>query len=73
MSVDLQCLDSGHPSPSVPLASTTGSRERKCAGSSGWPFPLLKYIFQLKYSEAILSDSTWKLLWREIAEMRLQF
>jgi len=30
----------------------------------GWPFPMLKYnyIFQIKYTEAILSDSTRKLL-----------
>jgi len=35
------------------------------AGSLGWPFPMLKYkyIFQIKYTEAILSKSTRKLLW----------
>jgi len=35
------------------------------AGSLGWPFPMLKYkyIFQLKYTEAILSNSTRKLLY----------
>ena len=35
------------------------------AGSLGWPFPMLKYkyIFQTKkYTEAMLSNSTWKLL-----------
>jgi len=35
------------------------------AGSLGWPFPMLKYkyIFQIKYTEAILSNSTRKLLY----------
>jgi len=52
-------------------------RERKCrynwqtAGSLGWPVPLLKckYIFELKYTDAILSSSTLKLLWFEITKM----
>jgi len=37
----------------------------------GWPFPMLKYkyIFQIKYTEAILSNSTRKLLKFEITEM----
>ena len=40
-------------------------RERKCAdttGSLGWPFTMLKCkcIFQIKYKEAILSNSTRK-------------
>jgi len=42
------------------------------AGSLGWPFPTLKYkyIFQIKYTEAIfLSNSTRKLLWFEIGKM----
>ena len=41
------------------------------AGSLGWPFPVLKYkyIFQIKYTEAILSNSTRKLLWFEITKM----
>jgi len=41
------------------------------AGSLGWPFPMLKYkyIFQIKYTEAILSKSTRKLLWFEITKM----
>jgi len=41
------------------------------AGSLGWPFPMLKYqyIFQVKYTEAILSNSTRKLLWFEIRKM----
>jgi len=41
------------------------------AGSQGWPLPMLKYknIFQIKYTEAILSNSTRKLLWFEITEM----
>jgi len=43
------------------------------AGSLGWPFPLLKYkcIFQVKYTEAILSNSTRKLLWFEISKMTI--
>ena len=41
------------------------------AGSLGRPFPMLKYkhIFQIKYTDAMLSNSTWKLLWFEIAKM----
>jgi len=41
------------------------------AGSLGWPFPVLKYeyIFQIKYTEATLSNSTRKLLRFEITEM----
>jgi len=37
----------------------------------GWPFPMLKYkyIFQIKYMEGILSNSTRKLLWFEITKM----
>ena len=44
---------------------------RHSAGSLGWPFPVLKYeyIFQIKYTEAILSNSTGKLLWFEITKM----
>jgi len=32
---------------------------------------MLKYenIFKIKYTEAILSNNTWKLLWFEITEM----
>jgi len=43
------------------------------AGSLVWPFPVLKYkyIFQLKYTEAILSNSIRKLLWFEIAKMAI--
>ena len=51
-------------------------RERKRAETIGtvlvpWPFPVLKYkyILQIKNSEAILSDSTRKLLWFEITKM----
>jgi len=50
-------------------------RERKCADtiacSLGWPFAVLKYkyIFQIKYTEAILSTSTRELLWFEITKM----
>ena len=41
-------------------------------GSLGWPFPMLicKYIFfQIKYTDAILSKSTRKLLSFEISKM----
>jgi len=39
--------------------------------SLGWPFPMpkYKYIFQIKYTKAILSNSTWKLLWFELTKM----
>jgi len=39
--------------------------------SMGWPFPLLKYkyIFQIKHTEAITSNTTRKLLWFEITKM----
>jgi len=41
------------------------------AGSLGWPFPMLRYryIFQIKYTEAILSNTTRKLSWLEISKM----
>jgi len=41
------------------------------AGSPGWSFPVLKYqyIFQTKYTEAISSNGTRKLLWSEITKM----
>jgi len=42
------------------------------AGSVGWPFPMLKYeyIFRIKYTEAILSNSARKLsLFELITEM----
>ena len=41
------------------------------AGSLGWSFPVLKYqyIFRIKYTEAILSNSTRKLLRFEISNM----
>jgi len=37
----------------------------------GGPFPMLqpKYIFQIKYTQAILSNSTRKLLWFSITKM----
>ena len=40
-------------------------------GSLGWPFPMLKYkyIFQIKYTDAVLSNSTQKLLRFEISKM----
>jgi len=40
------------------------------AGSVGWPFPTLKYKYIFfKYTEAILSNSTRKLLLFEITKM----
>jgi len=41
------------------------------AGSPGWPFTMVKdqYIFQIKYTEAILSNGTRKLLRFENTEM----
>jgi len=44
------------------------------AGFLGWPFPMLKYqyIFQIKYTEAILSNSTRKALWFEITKMLIE-
>jgi len=61
-----------------PTSSTNGVEFPKVrrynwhsAGSLGWPFPVLKYkyIFQINYTEAISSNSTWKLLWFEITKM----
>jgi len=50
------------------------NRERNnwhSADTLGWPFPMLKYkyIFQIKDTETILSNSTQKLLWFVISEM----
>jgi len=39
------------------------NRERKCANT------IIKYIFQIKYKEATLSNSTRPLLWFEISKM----
>jgi len=40
------------------------------AGSLGWQFPVLKYkYFQIKHTEAILSNTTRKLLRFEISKM----
>jgi len=44
------------------------------AGSQGWPIPMLKYqyiIFEIKYTEAIISNSTQKLLRFEISKMSI--
>ena len=57
-------------------------RARKCVDIIGtvlvpwagqWPFPMQKYkcIFQIKYTEAILSNSIRKLLWFEITRMMI--
>jgi len=50
--------------------------ERKCADTVGtvpvpWAFPVLKYWynFQIQYTEAILLNSSPKLLWFEITKM----
>jgi len=45
------------------------------AGSLGWPFPMLKqkYIFQIKYIEAILSNSTRNCYGLKLPKCRLQF
>jgi len=46
------------------------------AGSLAWPFPMFtyKYIFQIKYMEAILSNNTRKLLQFEVSKnVDLQF
>ena len=56
------------------LPSSDVYRERKCADTIGtalvpWAFLMLKYIFEIKYTEAILSNSTWKLLRFEITMM----
>jgi len=61
-----------HPNLSTPAQKTKVCRYNwHCASSVGWPFPMLKYkyIFQMKYTEAILSDSTRKQLWFEITKM----
>jgi len=44
---------------------------RHSAGSLDWPFPMLKYeyIFEIKYTEAISSNNTRKLLWFEVTKM----
>ena len=44
---------------------------RHSSGSLGWPFTLLKYkyVFQIKYTEATLSNSTRKLLGFDITRM----
>jgi len=41
--------------------------------SLGWPFPMHKYISQIKYMEGILSNSARKLLWFEITKMLIAF
>jgi len=59
----------------VGFVGNVGTKVRRynwySAGSLGWPFLMLnyKYISQIKYTEAILSNSTRKLLWFEITKM----
>ena len=50
--------------------SQQGTKVRRYSCSLGWPFPTIKYlhIFQIKYTEAILSNSTRNLLWFEITK-----
>jgi len=70
-------IDSVAPSKAdaTPGHGDWGSKVRRynwrSAGFLGWPFPTLKYkcIFQRKYTEAILSNSTRELLWFEISRM----
>jgi len=44
------------------------------ASSLDWPFPMLKYshIFQVKHTEAVLLNNTWKLLRFEVTEMPIE-
>jgi len=44
------------------------------ASSLDWPFPMLKYshIFQVKHTEAVLLNNTWKLLRFEVTEMLIE-
>jgi len=57
------------------FAAGKGTKVRRynwhSAGSLGWPFSVLKYkyIFQIKYTEAILSNSSRELLWFKISKM----
>jgi len=61
----------------VSQRTTTQSGTKVCryswhgARSPGWPFPMLKYkyIFQIEYTAAILSNSTQKLSRFEISKM----
>ena len=64
----------------LPHVASNKYWKRKCADAFStvlvpwadqWPFPMLKhkYIFSHKYTEAILSNSTRKLLWFEITKM----
>jgi len=56
------------------MPSWTGCvRNWQSAASLPWPFPALKYkyIFQIKYTEAILSNSSRKRLWFEISKMMI--
>jgi len=61
--------------PDATTQKVQGTKVRRynwhSAGFLGWPFPMLKYlyIFQIKYTEAILSNSTRKLLWFEVSKM----
>ena len=72
------CLMPGNVVPRLLVASTlpqfwvlwTKVRRHNwhSAGCLGWPFPVIKfkYSFEIKYTEAILSNSSRKLLWFEI-------
>jgi len=58
--------------------STIGAKVRRCnwhsAGSLGWPFPMLafEFIFRVKYTEAILSNSSRKLLRFETSKIPIE-
>jgi len=61
--------------PHLPFTPQQGTKACRynwhSAGSVGWPFPMQKYknIFQIKYTEAILSNITRKPLWFQISKM----
>ena len=57
--------------PPVSWGTTACRYNWHSAGSPGWPFPTLKYkyIFQIKHTEAILSNNTRKLLRFEVTRI----
>ena len=52
-------------------STVTDTVQKNESGSLGGPFPTVEYyyIFRIQYTEAILSNSTRKLLWFEITKM----
>ena len=61
--------------PKVQIGNESVPIQLARAGAVGWPFTMLKYkyIFQIKYTEATISNSTPKLIWFELAKCWLQF